>query len=425
MVPSVQRKLFQSVDEQMAFYVDAWEQLHAQLSDATPETASQNIQNALLKHRGVKTQVLSEHMPLVYGELATGADSTLLFYQRCDARFPALQEVQEVAALLAAIEACQKVAGRLPVNIKWLLDGGGKPDNPELSRCLEEHGPLLQADAAIWSYADETGKGKDSALLALGTKGLLSVELAVQTGSAAIDIMHSGIVPNALWRLVWALNSLKDAQEDVKIEGFYDTLTPAQDDIIAALYTLPENAHMLCQHWGLQQLLLDLQGFQLHYAHLLMPTCTVTAITSNTTEDPSVTTIPARAKAWIDFHLVPDQDPQDIFAKLQQHLQFHGFQDVRARMLYGIRPTITSIGDPFVQVVIRATEKAYEHAPYLLPLTVGSYALYPLRKKLNMPIVLSERNGQTADASRKTFAATIKQLAMIIEETAYATDRTN
>ncbi len=222
MVPSVQRKLFQSVDEQMAFYVDAWEQLHAQLSDATPETASQNIQNALLKHRGVKTQVLSEHMPLVYGELATGADSTLLFYQRCDARFPALQEVQEVAALLAAIEACQKVAGRLPVNIKWLLDGGGKPDNPELSRCLEEHGPLLQADAAIWSYADETGIGKDSALLALGTKGLLSVELAVQTGSAAIDIMHSGIVPNALWRLVWALNSLKDAQEDVKIEGFYD-----------------------------------------------------------------------------------------------------------------------------------------------------------------------------------------------------------
>jgi len=415
MVPSVQRKLFQSVDEQMAFYVDAWEQLHAQLSDATPETASQNIQNALLKHRGVKTQVLSEHMPLVYGELATGADSTLLFYQRCDARFPALQEVQEVAALLAAIEACQKVAGRLPVNIKWLLDGGGKPDNPELSRCLEEHGPLLQADAAIWSYADETGIGKDSALLALGTKGLLSVELAVQTGSAAIDIMHSGIVPNALWRLVWALNSLKDAQEDVKIEGFYDALTPVPDNVTEMLATLPDNA-ALARRWGMPRFLMDLRGFQLHYTHLLMPTCTVTTITSKPAETGA--TLPTQATASVDFQLVPEQDPYTIFVRLREHLDERGFHDVQARTLSASRPTVTASDHPFVQSVAHATEAAYEQAPYLLPMTVGSYALHPLRMRSDMPIVLVARNRQSG---RAAFAAIIKQLAAILlEGTAYS-----
>jgi len=426
MVPSIQKKLFQDVDEHIAFYVGAWKQLYVQLSHIAHYVDSQKILEAViaqLQQRGIQAQILSEQIPLIYGELPAGTPHTLLFYHHYDMRAPALQELEAIAALFSAFEVCKKVSGLVPVNIKWLLDGSGK-DHPELSRSLEEHCDLLQADACIWDYAREAGED-DTPVLALGTKGRLCAELEVQTFSTAVDVMHGAIAPNALWRLLWALNSLKDTQEDVKIEGFYDTLTPAQDDIIAALYTLPENARTLCQHWGLQQLLLDLQGFQLHYAHLLMPTCTVTAITSNTTEDPSVTTIPAHAKAWIDFHLVPDQDPQDIFAKLQQHLQFHGFQDVRARMLYGIRPTITSIGDPFVQVVIRATEKAYEQPPYLLPLTVGSYALYPLRKKLSVPIVLSERNGRIADASRKTFAATIKQLAMIIEETAYATDRTN
>lgn len=418
MVPSVQRILFQSVDEQVAFYMDAWEQLYAQLSGATPETACQKMQNALLKHHGVKTQVLSERIPLVYGELATGADSTLLFYQRCDLRFPALQEVQEVAALLAAIEACQKVAGRLQVNIKWLLDGGGKQDNPELSRCLEEHGTLLQADATIWSYADETGIGEDSALLALGTKGLLSVELAVQTGSAAIDIMHSGIVPNALWRLVWALNSLKDAQEDVKIEGFYDTLTPVPDNVTEMLATLPDN--VLTRHLGTPRFLMGLRGFQLQYTHLLLPTCTVTAITSKPAE--TDTRLPTQATARVDFQLVPEQDPYTIFTRLREHLDEHGFHDVQARTLFASRPTATASDHPFVQSVAHATEAAYEQTPYLLPMTVGSYALHPLRMRSDMPIVLVARNRQ---GDRAAFAASIKQLAAIIlEGTTYATDPT-
>jgi hypothetical protein len=421
MVPSVQKKLFQHVDEHIAFYVGAWKQLYEQLSNTVQYANSQKILEAViaqLQQRGIQAQILSEQIPLIYGELPAGAAHTLLFYHRYDMHAPNLQELEAIAALLSALEVCKKVSGLVAVNIKWLLDGSGK-DYQELSRSLEEHSDRLQADACIWNYAEEAGFGEDGTpILALGTKGRLSTELEVQTANTAIDVMHGAIAPNALWRLLWALNSLKDAQEDVKIEGFYDTLTSAQDD--ATLYTLPENAHILAQRWGLQQLLMDLKGFQLHYAHLLMPMCTVTGITSNTTEDPLVAAIPAQAKAWVDFHLVPDQDPQDIFAKLQQHLQLHGFQDVRARMLHGIRPTITPIGDPFVQVVTQATEKAFEQTPALLPITVGSYPLYPLQMKSSMPIVLIARNKQVADGSRKTFATTIKQIALIIEETAYA-----
>src|SRR5450755_2123238 len=163
MGPSVQRKLFQYVDEHIAFYLAAWEQVYAQLHNAANATTSQSIQDgvAMLLQQPVKTRVLSEHIPLIYSELATGAPTTLLIYQRYDRRTPGLQAVEEIAALLAALDACQKIAGRLPVHIKWLLDGSEGKDTVALSICLQEHCALLQADAAIWSYMDDTGIGED------------------------------------------------------------------------------------------------------------------------------------------------------------------------------------------------------------------------------------------------------------------------
>ena len=422
MGPSVQRKLFQHMDEHLAFYLAAWEQLYAHLSKATNATTSQSIQDgvAVLLQQPVKTRVLSERIPLIYGELAAGAPTTLLIYQRYDRHTPALQAVEEIAALLAALDACQKIVGRLPVHIKWLLDGSDGQDMVALNSCLEEHSALLQADAAIWSYTDDTGIGEDGAhpLLAPGTKGLLSVELTVQTGRAAIDVMHSGIVPNALWRLIWALNSLKDAQEDVKIEGFYDALTPAADSAMQLISTLADKA--LEQRWGTP--LMNLRGFQLHYTHLLMPTCTVTTITSELPENEVGTTLPTQATARVDFQLVPEQDPYAIFTLLRQHLDERSFSDIQARILFASRPTLTTSEHPFVQSVIHATEMAYGQTPYLLPLTVGSYALHPLRIQSNIPIVLVARNEHNSHA---TFAAMIKQLATIIlEGTNYATDTT-
>ncbi|HEV2655314.1 MAG TPA: peptidase dimerization domain-containing protein [Ktedonobacteraceae bacterium] len=401
------------MDEHLAFYLATWEKLYAHLSNAANATTSQSILDgvAMLLQQPVKTRILNEHLPLIYGELATGAPTMLLIYQRYDRHTPDLQAVEEIAALLAALDACQKIAGHMPIHIKWLLDGSDGQDMLALSCCLEEHSALLQADAAIWSYTDDTGLGDDGAhpLLAPGTKGLLSVELTVQTDRAAIDVMHSGIVPNALWRLIWALNSLKDVQEDVKIEGFYNALTPAADSATELIANLTDNA--LEQRWGTP--LMNLKGFQLHYTHFLMPTCTVTTITSKLPENEVGTTLPTQATARVDFQLVPEQDPNTIFTLLRQHLDERSFSDVQARVLFASRPTLTASEHPFVQSVLHATEMAYGQTPYLLPLTVGSYALHPLRIQSNIPIVLIARNEHNSHA---TFAAMIKQLATIILE---------
>ncbi|HLZ59107.1 MAG TPA: peptidase dimerization domain-containing protein [Ktedonosporobacter sp.] len=178
----------------------------------------------------------------------------------------------------------------------------------------------------------------DMPIQALGKKGLLRVELEVQTSPHEISSAHGGIVPNAAWRLLWALGSLKSPQEEILIEGFYDTLTFPEDETVEFLRTLPDSAPRLAQQWGLPQLLLELQGFQLYYVWLLTPTCTITGIQSGTLrEEPggldAHRTIPGRARAQVDFQLVPGQEPHDIFAKLQRHLQVQGFSDIEVRLL--------------------------------------------------------------------------------------------
>ena len=364
MVLSAQSKLFHSIDEHIISYVELWHQLTEQLSSTIGPSNSQRFFTTLapfLQQRG-----LQEHLQipqLLYAELQTQAPRTLLFYHSCQ---PTKTDVAaDIAALLSAMDACKNVLGSIPISIQCLINDSATTAN------ISNLG-MLQPDGCICYHAADTLLGNDGTpILALATKGHLHVELEIQTASRAINSMHGSIAPDALWRLLWALGTLKDAREDILIEGFYDTLAPAQDDLMAQLHALPDNTAELIQHWGIQQPLMGLQGFQLHYAHFLLPSCTVKNIVSNTlatgtANEQTGTLLSGRAKAQVDFYLLPDQNPQDIFSKLQQHLQQQGFSDVHVRILSTARPVSTPANNPFTQLAISTIEKAYAQKPLIL-----------------------------------------------------------
>lgn len=380
---------------------------------------------AQLQHRGMTTRLLEKDVPLIYAELQTGATHTLLLYNYYTAQAPDKRDVAVIAACLAAFDGYQEDDHAPPVNVKWLLDGAGEMGHPRMQHIVKEYHAQLRADGCIWHGREPAGTIPAPALLAMGTKGHLSVEMEVRTAAVELHAMHGAIVPDAAWRLLWALNSLKNEHEEILIEGFYDTLTPADDDMTELVRTLPDTAASLAQQWGLAQCLTGLHGFQLHYTHLLTPTCSIAAINSG---DPAQDSIPARASARIDFYLVPEQEPHDIFAKLQRHLRTHGFADVQARMLSASQPACTPVTDPFIQVVRRATIKAYGKDLPVLPLTPNSYPLYPVLHKLNIPIVIAiaqpDRESAAPDEGLQIAdsAAITRQITMIIEELSHATD---
>ncbi len=321
---------------------------------------------------------------------------------------------------LAALEAYQATLGQKPITLKWFLDFADVRRLPPLATAKH---PLLQANGCL-CYSEEQ-VGGTGPQFALGTKGQLSVELRVSTGRISPPLAHDGVLPNALWRLIWALNSLKNSHEEVTIEGFYDSVQPLEDGQTAVLYTLPDVAQAFAQHWGIEQPLLGLQGLQFHYAHLLTPTCTVSSITDTTSTGGEHTaesgmTLPTQAAARLVFHLVPAQDPLDIFAKLSHHLQAQGFPDVEISLLDASHPLSTERTHPFVQAIEEASTSVYGHPPFVLPLSAGSYPLASLHLAGNTPVVLdlmpmSDAPAHSGDRTQHV-AQYIKQLAMIMDK---------
>ncbi|TMC21313.1 MAG: hypothetical protein E6J34_10020 [Chloroflexi bacterium] len=316
----------------------------------------------------------------------------------------------------------KKVLGNVPVNIKYLLDEGGEKGASALAAETVLSKEALGADCCLWdvtAYREEVlgiwPIERNSPLLALGTKGLLRVELYTQTATVLPPALYGTIVPNAIWRLLWALNSLKDVREEVLIEGFYDTLRPANDEIVEQLYTLPDPARLLAERWGMKQLLLGLQGFQLHYAHLLTPTCTVRSFTDGTSSSQELSDfLPTVAGAQVDFSLVPEQSPADIFAKLQRHLHEKGFADIQVRQVKATPPIQTTFTTSFTQLIYQATSEANGHEPILLPIAPSSTP-DALAQSLP-PIVITAQCGPQDEEQRKDENIAVQYLAKAIKQ---------
>src|SRR5579883_775007 len=426
MIPSLQKRLFQYIDTHLLSYLNRWENLFIFLQQ-NPDTEKIAVHiTEVLQRQEVTTHTLDTEPPFIRGELRTGTPRTLLLYHYYNPKFHNLQYFASIITCLAALEAYQALTGTLPINLLWLLDGTGEADHSSIYDLIIRHQQQLQADGCLLYGKYSIGQTNISIpLLSLGTKGLLCVELETTTTPQSLPSMYGAVAPNALWRLVWALNTLKSPHEEILIEGFYDSLILIEDEAVEQLRQLPDSASFLAQQCKIDQPLLGLQGFQLHYAQLLSPTCTINELNSITLPPTTNSmTIPGRARARLDLHLVPGQDPDDIFVKLRRHLQAHGFADVQARKLSASRPFYTSITDPFVRKAIRATTTAYGHMPAILALTANSYPASPLQQLLHLPVVIALPDhlppGDYTSAIRykENFAASIKQVVMMIEELA-------
>ncbi|MEZ4516901.1 MAG: M20/M25/M40 family metallo-hydrolase [Chloroflexota bacterium] len=125
-----------------------------------------------------------------------------------------------IIARLAALAAVRDAYGELPCNVKFVIEGEEEIGSPSIPAFIEKNQEKLAADACIWEFGSVDFEGRPTQTL--GMRGLCYVELWAET--ASMDA-HSGlggsIFPNAAWRLVWALNTLKGEDERIRIPGFY------------------------------------------------------------------------------------------------------------------------------------------------------------------------------------------------------------
>jgi len=222
--------------------------------------------------------------------------------------------------------------------------------------------------------------------LVLGTKGMLYVQFDVR--GTARDA-HSGaapVLPSAAWRLVEALALLRTPDGRVAIPGFYDDARAPTEAELDALAGLPDMADMYKQAFGIERFVDDLTGLALRERQAFAPTSNIAGLLSGYTGEGVKTVLPASAMAKMDFRLVPDQEPQDIYAKLRAYLDAQGYTDVRTTALGMAEPVVTPIDHPFVRHIAEIATDFAGTPPTINPLIGGTLPLLgPLRRYVDVP----------------------------------------
>lgn len=372
------------------------------------ETAA--LVQALLDDAGFATQQLQVEgaPPAVYGEQRGTSPFTLLLYNHYDVQpadplalwdSPPFEPTVrgdklfargvsdnkgEIAARLAAIRALRAAYGDLPITIRWIIEGEEEIGSPHFAGLAELYAELMRADGCLWE-----GSGfdtQDRPELILGTKGMLYVQYEIQ--GTGIDA-HSGsapILPSAAWQLVQALASLRGPGGRVRIPGFYDAVRAPTEAQVEAMAQQTDMEQQWRQAYQVDEFLDGLSGLPLRERLAFEPTCNIAGLFSGYTEEGVKTVLPAQASAKMDFRLVPDQDPDDILAKLRAHLADEGYGQIRVTKLGGAEPVVTPIEHPFVQRIRTISEAFAGRQPSINPLIGGTLPLLgALRRFVGVP----------------------------------------
>ncbi len=219
---------------------------------------------------------------------------------------------------LEVLFAYLAVEGRLPVNIKVLLEGEEEIGSATLPAILKSHADLLRAEAVI--SADGARWRADLPSVNTGSRGNMAFELALRTASKDLHSgRFGGAVPNAAHMLAGILAGLHTPDGRVTVEGFYDGLDEPDDTIRSGIAGLPFDETAFFAAIG--SVPHGEEGFSTLERLWLRPTLEVNGMWSGYTGKGGKTVTPAEAFAKITTRLVPGQDPAHVAEVLQRHFE--------------------------------------------------------------------------------------------------------
>jgi len=296
----------------------------------------------------------------------------------------AMDDKGEFVSRLAALDAFSASYPSNGLRVKAIVEGAEEIGSPGLEPFVREHADMLDADACIWEAGGVDTAGRPR--IDLGLRGMLYVELTCRT---MVRDAHSGdahALPNAAWRLLRAVVSLKDEDENVLISGFYDSVRPLSAVTKALIERIPPPDHSWAENLGVRKFAGDRKPEALAGA-VFSPTCNIAGVTAGYSGPGAKTVIPSHASCKIDFRLVPDQDPDIVARQLRNHLDARGFDDVKLKVLGRILPAMTDPDAPIVRIAVDAAREAWREEPLVVPMVGGSGPMALFTDLLEMPVV--------------------------------------
>jgi acetylornithine deacetylase/succinyl-diaminopimelate desuccinylase-like protein len=233
---------------------------------------------------------------------------------------------------IKAVEALFAVhSGKLPINLKFLIEGEEEIGGASISKFVAENPDKLKADAALVSDTQLYAEGLPT--LCIGLRGLVYMEVeAIGPDRDLHSGLYGGAAPNPIQGLIEVLGKCKDEKGSIRIPGMYDDVAPPAPVELESWKRLPfDEAEFLRKEVGASQLNGE-AGYSVLERVWARPTMEVHGIAGGFTGAGSKTVIPSKAVAKVSFRLVPNQDPEKILQSFRDFLRLNAPRGIRLEL---------------------------------------------------------------------------------------------
>lgn len=358
------------------------------LSEHKPDIrkAAEFVRNELEKAGLQQAQLIEgEGNPLVYGEwLQAPGKPTLLLYGHYDVQPPdpldewktppfepairndniyargSADDKGQTFILIKAVEGLLKQKGRLPINVKFLIEGEEEVGGEHIEAYVKSKPARIKADAAV--ICDTEMFAPELPTICVGLRGMVYGELMVQgAGHDLHSGVYGGAVPNPIQAIAEILTTLKDRDGHIHIPGFYDRVQPPSAKEREAWARLPFDEREYREKEVEVKELTGEPEIPLFERLWARPTLEVHGIRGGFTGEGAKTVIPARALAKVSTRLVPDQRPDEAIAQLQKAVAAATPKGVTAefKVIHFAPPSLVNPDNRFIQCAAEAMKQVF------------------------------------------------------------------
>lgn len=412
MVNEDAKKVWAYIDEHKDEYIDLLKKYCAQ-----PSVSAQNwgmremaemIRETITELGGKGTLIETDGNPFVYGMIDNGAKRTLTLYNHydvvppepyeqwntppfeptiIDGRLYARGSSDNKASLLSryiAVDAYQKVLGKLPINIKFVAEGEEEIGSPHLMEFIRDNPEKIQSDGIVWEGGSKVVNGP--LIVHMGVKGVTTFEITCRQPK-------DGSSP--VWRLIWALNSMKNADDYITVDHFNDSIAPLTEYERSFVLDNDYDEEATKEMNGIDHFIRNLTGNALKEKLYTEPSMNIQGLFFDEIDPESG--MPKTATVKMDIRTVPNQQPEELMQQLRDHLTAHGFEDLE---ITGGHSTLPYRGKPdslLAKAVIQDVAEVYGMPAAVHLMVPGSCGMARVVKATGIPIV---HYGCMDDASR-------------------------
>ncbi len=329
--------------------------------------------------------------PIVYAEsLLAGDAPTVLVYGHYDVQPPdpldqwqtppfepterngnlyargATDDKGQMLTHVKSAQAWMQTAGKLPINIKFLIEGEEEVGSKNLDQFIADNRARLKCDVVVVSDSSQFGPGQPA--ITYGLKGIAYYELRL-TGPK--QDLHSGTfgggVTNPANALCKMMAALRDEHGRVTVPGFYDDVVPLEPRERQQFAALPFSEAAFMQQIGVQAVSGE-DGYTTLERRWARPTCDINGLWSGYQGEGAKTILPAKAGAKFSFRLVPNQDPKRLSLALEKMLRELCPPGITMELIdfHGAPGIVMSLDSPYMQAAVNAVERGFGAKPVFI-----------------------------------------------------------